>query len=102
MPVELTELHYNIVMKNSKNITHEQLRDTLVKLQNVGFVFVINYGDDDFRYDERKDELTNGLFKQFPLSEMTDIYVDNDVYLVFKMYGWNYTLFATKTVLGKF
>ena len=89
-------------MKNNKNMTQEQLRNTLVKLQNDGFRFVIEYGDDDFSYDEKKDELTNGLFKQFPLSEMTDIYVDKDVYLVFKMYGWNHTLFATKTVLGKF
>ena len=89
-------------MNDNKSMTQEQLRNTLVKLQNDGFRFVIDDIDEDFRYDERTDELTNGLFKQFPLSEMTDIYVDNDVELTFKMYEWNHTLFATKTVLGKF
>ena len=46
-------------------MTQEQLRNTLVKLQNDGFRFVIDYGDDDFSYDERKDELTNGLLSSF-------------------------------------
>ena len=89
-------------MKNNKNITHEQLRDTLVKLQNDGFRFVIDDIDEDFRYDERTDELTNGLFKQFPLSEMTDIHVVDEVELRFEMYEWIHSVFATKTVLGKF
>ena len=100
--VDLREPYYNIVMKDNKNMTHEQLRDTLVKLQNDGFRFVIDDRDGDFRYDERDDELTNGLFKQFPLLEMTDIHVVNDVELRFEMYEWNHSVFATKTVLGKF
>lgn len=83
-------------------MTHEQLRNTLVKLQNDGFRFLFHERAGYFRYDESEDELTNDSFAQFSLSEMTDIRVADDVYLMFRLYGFNFTLFATKTILGKF
>ena len=83
-------------------MTHEQLRNTLVKLQNDGFRFLFHERTGYFRYDEKNDELTNDSFEQFSLSKMTDLRVTNDVYLMFRLYGFNFTLFATKTVLGKF
>ena len=89
-------------MNDNKNITHEQLRNTLVKLQNDNFRFVLDERDNYFRYNEKKDELTDDVFEQFSLSELTDLRVVDDVYLMFKFDEWNYTLFATKTVLGKF
>lgn len=83
-------------------MTHEQLRNTLVKLQNDGFRFLFHERTGYFRYDAKNDELTNDSFEQFSLSEITDIRVSDDVYLMFRLYGFNFTLFATKTVLGKF
>ena len=83
-------------------MTHEQLRNKLVKLQTDGFRFLFHEKTGYFRYDEREDELTNDAFEHFSLSEMTDLRVSDDVYLMFRLYGFNFTLFATKTVLGKF
>lgn len=83
-------------------MTHEQLRNKLVELQNDGFKFLFHEKDGYFRYDEREDELTNDAFDHFPLSEMTDLRVDGDEYLTFNLYGFRYTLFATKTIIGRF
>ena len=83
-------------------MTHEQLRNKLAELQNNGFKFLFHEKDGCFRYDECGDELTNDAFEDFFISEMTDIRVNGDGHLMFKMYGFGYTLFATKTVLGNF
>ena len=83
-------------------MTHEQLRNKLVELQNDGFKFLFHERDGYFRYDECGDELTNDAFDYFSISEMTDLRVNGDGYLMFSLYDFRYTLFATKTVLGKF
>ncbi len=83
-------------------MTREQLRNKLVELQNDGFKFLFHEKDGYFRYDECEDELTNDAFDDFSISEMTDLRVNCDGHLTFSLYGFRYTLFATKTVLGKF
>ena len=83
-------------------MTHEQLRNKLMEFQTDGFKFLFHERVGYFRYDEREDELTNDAFDHFPLSEMTDLRVDGDEYLTFNLYGFRYTLFATKTIIGRF
>ena len=83
-------------------MTHEQLRNKLVELQNNCFKFLFHEKDGYFRYNECEDELTNDAFDDFSISEMTDLRVNDDGNLMFKMCGFGYTLFATKTVLGNF
>lgn len=83
-------------------MTHEQLRNKLIELQNDGFKFLFHERCGYFRYDEHEDELTNDAFDNFILSEMTDLCVNDDGHLMFKMCGFGFTLLASKTVLGKF
>ena len=89
-------------MNDNKNITLEQLRNKLEELQNDDFKFILYEKNGYFHYDKSLDELTNNAFDEFVLSEMSDLQVNSKGQLMFKSHGFNYTLFASKTVLGKF